>query len=352
MKRSTQGLSLIELMVALAIGSLLIVGAVFVYSQSRNTHTVTDSIARLQENARFAMSAIEADVMLAGYYGFTNSPDDFKFIQGGSTASPIPSSLMQQSKPALAGLPSSAQACGTNFAVDLIAAVQGSNNAYTRPCAAAGGGASPTADTLTIRRASTAPAAATAGRLQLLVSRLSPTNQFVLADGVLPASPALQPDTVEVRDLLVRTYYISRNSTGRPGVPALRVKALTNGPAFAASGDQEILPGVEDLQVQFGIDTGDYDGDGVIDPGLDQNGDGIPDAPNGIATRYVNPNAVPAGFQVVAVRIWLMVRADQPEQGFTDNHRYQYADRDITPNDGFRRMLISKTIRVRNARTL
>src|SRR5687768_11852024 len=43
MKQRARGLTLIELMVSLAIGSLLIIGAVTVYSQSRTTYRVSDT---------------------------------------------------------------------------------------------------------------------------------------------------------------------------------------------------------------------------------------------------------------------------------------------------------------------
>jgi len=52
------------------------------------------------------------------------------------------------------------------------------------------------------------------------------------------------------------------------------------------------------------------------------------------------------------VRIWLLVRAETPEQGFVNNRRYVYADRDVTVNDNFRRVLMSRTIQLRNTRTL
>jgi|JRYD01.1.fsa_nt_gb type IV pilus assembly protein PilW len=346
-----RGIGLIELLVALAIGSVLIVGAVYVYSQSRSSYRVSDATSRLQEDARYALSIIEPDVQLAGYYGFSNSPDDFKYITGGSTAGVVPASRMQAASAALAGLASGFQDCGNNFAVNLVATVEGSNDTYALGCGAQAGGAEANTDTLTIRRASrVAQAAATANRLQLLVSRLSPTNQYMLSDGSLPASPALAADTVQVRDLVVRSYYISADSEGpaRAGLPALRVKTLLDD----GFDDEQVMPGVEDLQVQFGIDTGDYDNDGVIDPGLDADSNGIPDAPRGIATRYVDPDALPVGFQVVSVRIWLMMRSAQFEAGFVDGRTYDYAGKSVTPNDGNRRMLVSRTIQLRNARQL
>jgi type IV pilus assembly protein PilW len=350
MRTRQRGLSLVELLVALTIGSLLLVGAVFVYTQSRNTNTVSDAIARLQENARYAMSILEPDVQLAGYYGFSNVADDFKFIAGGSTAAPIAAAQMQQSDVQVGALAAGFHACGDNFALDLLASVQGGNDSYGLPCPPAGGGAQPETDTLTIRRSATLPlAAATEGRLQLLVNRLSRASQYVLADGELPAFPPLDPDTVQVRDLVVRTYYVAQHSDAQPGVPALRVKSLDAG-GFT---DEEVMSGVEDFQVQLGYDTGDYDGDGVIDPGMDGDADGLPDAPNGIATRYVDPDDVPVGFQVVAVRLWLLVRAERPEVGFKDDRAYTYAGAVFGPtNDGFRRVLVSRTIQLRNARSL
>src|SRR5262249_33880740 len=154
-----------------------------------------------------------------------------------------------------------------------------------------------------------------------LLSRLSPTSQYVFADGNLGAT-ILKANLIQVRDLIVHSYYVAANSTNPAavGLPALRMKSLVDGPSFDADkgGDVEIMRGVEDMQVQFGIDTGDYDGDGKIDAGFDVDDNKIPDVALGLATRYVNPDAVPAGFQVVSVRIWLLMRAEQAEQGFTN----------------------------------
>ena len=345
----TSGFSLIELMVALTIGSILIAGAVYVYSQSRNTYTVNETLARLQENGRYVMSLIEPELQLAGYYGFTNAPNDFKYIRNGSVAAPVLWSGLRSVSPAVAGL-GTTHVCRPNYVVDLVQTVEGTNDNYLLGCPAQGGAIANT-DTLTIRRASSAISpAAVAGRVQLLVSRLSPTNQFILADGLLPATPAINANLVELHDLIVESFYVSPDSATRPGLPTLRRKLLVDGPAIR---DEEIMPGVEDLQVQFGIDTGDYNGDGVIDAGLDSDGNGIPDAVRGVATRYVDPDFLNINrFQVVSVRIWLLMRAERPEVGFSDARPYVYAGKNITPADNFRRVLMSRTIQLRNARML
>jgi len=85
MKRE-RGLSMIELLVGLAIGSMVIMGAVFVYNQSRTTYGINETQARLQENARYALAILEADITLAGNYGFDNYAPDFSWKAAGVNA--------------------------------------------------------------------------------------------------------------------------------------------------------------------------------------------------------------------------------------------------------------------------
>lgn len=362
-----RGLSLVELLVGLAIGTLLVAAAVTVYSNGRRAYALNESVARLQEQGRFVLSVLEPDVELAGYYVFTNAPDSIHFVRGGNPGLVLADAAQLRQTPLppapgpvpLAAIPASAHACGVNFAVDVAMPVQGSNAVFALgPGAAAGcapaGGAQPGTDTLTIRRASIEPASgATAGRVQIYGSRLrSRTLQLLFADGL---APGVLDDDHRIHDLVVRAYYVSRSSVGRPDQPALRVKSLTTIAGAPTFRDTEVMPDIEDLQVQLGIDTGDYDNDGVIDEGADANLDGIPET-DGRATRYVNPDFPElARFQVVAVRLWVRVRSDQPEPGFVDDRLYEYADVRYRPAGAaarFRRVLMSRTITLRNARTL
>jgi len=366
LRAAARGLSLIELLVALAIGSVLIVGAIYVYSRGRTTYAVNESIARVQENGRYVLSVLEPDIELAGYYGFTNSPDTLRFVSGASPGTVYAiAAQMRQQPPApavavpVANLPAGAHECGTNFAVDVLTPVQGSNNDFALGPGAGGGcdpygaGAMPGADTLTIRRVETATTAPEAGRLQVYGSRLrSRSAQQLFVDG---NAPGPVDDDNAVHNLVVRAYYVARDAVDRPGLPSLRSKSLGSIGGATQFVEAEIMPGVEDFQVQFGIDTGDYDNDGAIDPGADVNGDGIPET-DGRATRYVNPDFPGLDLaQVVAVRLWIRVRADQPEPGFRDDRTYRYADVEYTPDDDearFRRVLMSRTISLRNSRTL
>ncbi|MCK7593228.1 PilW family protein [Pseudomarimonas salicorniae] len=72
--RSTNqfGLSLIELLVAMALGLLLLLGLVQIFSGIRNTFAASESLARVQENGRFAMEFLRRDVRMAGHFGCLN----------------------------------------------------------------------------------------------------------------------------------------------------------------------------------------------------------------------------------------------------------------------------------------
>lgn len=307
--RTQHGMSLIELMVALVIGSILIIGAVSVYMQSRSSYRVNEAVARLQENARFALDTLEPDIRLARNWGQTSRT---AFIEGRA----IPT------EPAEFAVASD---CTQNWSINLDSNIEGSNNGFPAWATCAGAFSNNPAagsDVLVVRHASADPAPLTAGRIQIQSDR---AHGQLFSDGVLPAGFVT---TSETFNLVTHGYYVSQDSTGTAGLPSLRRKALIAGPAVT---DEEIIPGVEDLQVQFGIDT---DADGV-------------------ANRYVNPGYAPiVTDNLVAMRLWLRLRTENIEVGFEDDNVYVYADQNFDPpaGDSFRRLVISKTILLRNTR--
>lgn len=317
------GVSLIELMVSLLIGSLLIVGAVTVYMQSRNTYRTTDAASRLQETARYALDVIEPDVRMAGFWGLTNRAD---FVENrGPAAGPAQT---------VAG--SIGNDCGTNWTVDTARFLDGRDNGnYNLAC----GGISPSAwgDVLIVRRANSAQAALTNNRMQVQANRL---RAVIFKNGAMPAGFAVAPAS-ETHDLFVNAYYISNPAAGQFN---LRRKTLTSdsasGAPCTAAGvaspciqDELIVPNVEDLQVQFGIDV---------------NGDNNAD-------QYVNPEAAAlASAQIVSARIWLMVVAPDIEVGFQDDKDLRMANQNHGVANGVlggnrRRLVVAKTIQIRNS---
>ena len=197
---------------------------------------------------------------------------------------------------------------------------------------------------MTVRRAAATISIGTTGRLRICSTR-------IFASLVTDSSGCTAAPNGQVNDLVVNTYYVDRDSTHRRrpslAAPAGTLGIVAGAPDFMP--DEEIIPGIEDMQVQFGIDLGRH---GRQRAALRE--------PSGLA-------ALPDAAQVVSVRIWLLVRAENPEVGFRDNRTYQYADRatatgttaDLNaanaagrayvPADGFRRLLVSRTIQIRNA---
>jgi type IV pilus assembly protein PilW len=61
------GFSLVELMVAMTIGLLITMVIAEMFVGNKRTHTVQDENARMQENARFALSLLSRQIRIAGF---------------------------------------------------------------------------------------------------------------------------------------------------------------------------------------------------------------------------------------------------------------------------------------------
>lgn len=76
-KHKQQGLSLIEVMVALTLSLLLILGMVSVFTSSRAAFDATVGVSHSQENSRFAIDFIQRDIRMAGHMGCLNEYGHF-----------------------------------------------------------------------------------------------------------------------------------------------------------------------------------------------------------------------------------------------------------------------------------
>ncbi|MEM0955906.1 MAG: prepilin-type N-terminal cleavage/methylation domain-containing protein, partial [Pseudomonadota bacterium] len=68
-RRSQAGMSLIELMVAMALGLFLIAGVINVFLANKKSTQLETSLARLQENGRIALDLLVSDIRDANYIG-------------------------------------------------------------------------------------------------------------------------------------------------------------------------------------------------------------------------------------------------------------------------------------------
>lgn len=64
-----RGLSLIELMIAMALGLVITAGLAYTFWAGRQSYRVQDNLSRIQENARAALDAMAQDLRMAGFIG-------------------------------------------------------------------------------------------------------------------------------------------------------------------------------------------------------------------------------------------------------------------------------------------
>ncbi len=69
MKFKQAGLSLVELMIAIALGLILMTGVIQVFLSSRVAFDTQQALSRIQETGRLAMEFLSRDIRMAGYMG-------------------------------------------------------------------------------------------------------------------------------------------------------------------------------------------------------------------------------------------------------------------------------------------
>ncbi len=84
--RRAQGFSLIELMLALALGVVVTAGIVTLFVGNNQTYTLLNGQSRMQENARFALDFMTRSARAAGYFGCDPEPSKiYKTLNGAWT---------------------------------------------------------------------------------------------------------------------------------------------------------------------------------------------------------------------------------------------------------------------------
>lgn len=200
-----RGTTLVELLVGMLLAALATAGALTALARGQVAWRDADRVERLHERAQYVFGTLEPEVQMAGYFGADAQPQ----------VDPLPAAAIIAH-------------CGSNTVLPLRPAVRVLQGSWRLACNPQGQGAMPGSDVLLLRRAST--------RIT------SPQGALQLRD----ASPSSGG-----RDLIVRIFYVAHASDGDPRTPALRVKSLTAVAGEPAFIDTEVMPGVEDLQVDL-----------------------------------------------------------------------------------------------------
>ena len=312
-----RGVSLIELMVAMAIGLVLIAGLALMFSNTSHTGAELEKSSRQIENGRYALDLLSEDVSMAGYYGELQ-PNHMTLVASAACATTLVD-------------------LGWNGATDsgpFPITGYSATEAAALPCLSnhkAGTAA------LAVRRVDTTalPAAgATDGNFHLQTSRCSmdpSAPRFIVstvaADFTLRSLPCTGASTVNRH--ITRIYYVAGcNECGRDMVPTLKRAELLAGRIVIAP----IAEGIEEVTFDYAFDT-----DGNATPDIYQTGLSVVAG----AGTWAN---------VVGVRINLLTRSTEPSTGFSEEKTFSMGLAGMRGpfRDGFKRRAYTLTSRLNN----
>jgi type IV pilus assembly protein PilW len=336
-KTHQNGFSIIEMMISITIGLIILAGLTAIFISNSRARTEIERANRQIENGRYALQLLSDDVRLAGYYA--------EFDPSGLTS---PGALPDPCVPGLLALRDG-----------LPLHVQGDDNAATIPSCISD--VKPLTDILVIRRASTCQAGI--GDCDPVAANLVPYFQASLCSNPAqlnfpivnnssylgrfydldtnPANLTLNNrDCTTVAALhryLTHIYFIANNNKPGDGIPTLKRAELGAGPAFTIVA---LVDGIENLQLQYGIDSPTVDG--------------APDSYNAA------PASVNDWRAVVSIKINLLARNTEPTSGYNTTSTstktytlgYDASGALITVGpftDSFKRHAYQSEVRVNNA---
>ncbi len=310
---NSRGLSLVELMIALAIGAVFFLAVSNLFLDYRIRHLEGVELARLQENGRYALRYLSREMEMAGFLG--------RELEGYSVRG------LQRGVGCFQYLMATGIALEHHDNVGIPATVAGDTPGLPVDCLA---GRSPVAgsDVLVVRRTLDSPAG-----IHGEVTKPPDPNTLYLSVGKGGSMSALVPgrelgssaDAWEYRPQLL--FLRSYSRLPGDGVPALcRLRLSPGGRRLAPL--ECLVEGIEDLQVEFGVD---------------QTGDGLAD-------RYLQAPGKGDLQRAVTARISLLVRAVRPMYGYRNRLGYQLGSKRIAPfHDAFYRRVVQSSVLLRNA---
>ena len=342
-RRASRGLTLVEMMIAIAIGMVIVAAMSLLFANNSRTRGEIERSGQKIENGRFALDLLGGDLEHAGF-----------FAEFDPRLLPLPAA-----KP---------DPCATASA-DLRAAMGVHVQGYDDDASSIGCIADVRADTdiVVVRRVATCEAGAgdcaalPAGAPGFQASSCNDTLAAELASGVVDNFYRLATSAGDftrtrrdcttpapIRRYLVRIYYVANNDRPGDGIPTLKRAELGAG-GFASI---SVVQGVENLQVEWGLDT---------------SGDGNPDVYT--AAPDLNLACSPAGSptcmdhwaSVVTAKLFVLSRNVDATPGHTDARTYtlgHVADPaagsgdplEVGPfGDAFKRSVFQEVVRLQNA---
>lgn len=346
------GYSIVELMVAITIGLIILVAVAQLFTTSRSTYTVQEGLARVQEGGRFGMEFLATDIRMAGYMGCnSNLPasnvsniaqpatDAYQLLSGGirgyryigpGTARTawqpdLPDDFFNDGD-VVAGtdvvLIQRASTLDTNLTGNM-----GTVNANIQILATATISSDIQADDILL--------ISDCGQADIFrannVSSGSGTVTITHSSSVNSSNNLSKAyDTkAQIMKLVSRAYFIGLGTTS--GEPALMRMDLVRPGATPPIARQELIEGVENMRISYGLDT-DATSDFIVN-------------------RYMlaDDALITDWGKVLNVRLGILLRTGT-DTGIPDTLTYDLPGATLGPfNDLRRRHLFTMTIQLRNA---
>lgn len=315
--KNQKGFTIVEIFIALAMGLVLFAGVLSIFVGMSTTTKETSTYGELQENGRFAISVLTADLLRQSFWG------DYAGTFGRSNLTIVP------------GAP--ANDCsgeGINNSTFPVAAghfraLWGQTVTQSSPMgcfndAKTNADATLRSELIQIKRVVGSDLAAVpAGNYYLTTNNT--TGALYAGGGAIPLI-----DNSRTWQYQHHVYYIREEAVGGNVVPVLMQGRLANlGMNFSP-----IIDGIEIIRFSYGIDT---TGDGEVNAFVSTD--------NMTTALWNNAN----GNRVLAVKIFVLARSVSPDLKYTNNSSYQMGDTLVVVNDNYRRLLFTSTVVLPNA---
>jgi prepilin-type N-terminal cleavage/methylation domain-containing protein len=302
-KAKNQGFTLVELLVAMAIATVVLAAIFFTFKSQQDSYVAQSQVAMAQQNVRGAMHLVSGDIQMAGYYtNFETSNISMNWDDMGGAESMRPLIYARDNISAVGD--------GIKDNTDLIVIVKASLENSRQ--LAFGETASGTTASSTLRDAGDL----TKDKYALLVKdNLSRAEFFRVTNstGTMNLSKSLvetysEDDWISRADIVI--YYVS---DADPEHPSLMRRNLGNN-----EGAQVLAEDIDNLQFRYVLNNGS-----VMDSGFNER-------------------------NVRAVEISILARTRNLIGGYTDPNTYNIGGMNVTPGGGYRRRLLKALIKTRN----
>ena len=323
-----RGMTLPELMIGMLLGILILLGLTSLFVQSKRSFKQDELVARMQEDARFAMAELRHDIGMAGFWA--NLLDGTVISEIGAVAGMAGSNaeLYDYARPIAVvdngGAGDTVLGQSLDDMVDKTDAIGIAKLAgFPTATAVADASGSTTDENVKAARQALLAADGDIAYLQTngVVGVMTTANDAPqeAATTVVPAEFSYwryDPEIYWIRDYAV---------TAGDGIPTLCRKYLLDGKITT----EAIAQGIQDMQIEYGID---------------RSGDGYAD-------EYVADPTTDEMDRVITIRIYLLARSTEPDTNYLNDHTYDYSNAGIapyTPNDSYYRRVFATTVKVRN----